>query len=120
MDKKTREYIKNVLRKGTIAWEGRRKCLVKGRKRMATGKVYKNGKKQFVWHYQCEHCDNWFREESIEIDHIEEVGNYSNDLMAWIEKLYDETNLQRLCIVCHKKKTSKYNSRRRFSRKQQT
>lgn len=116
MDEKTIKHIKNILRQGTITWEGTRKCKIDGRKRVTTGK-YKNGKEKKIWKYQCNDCKEWFREEAIEIDHIEEVGNYSHNLLEWIEKLYDESNLQKLCVVCHKKKTSKYNSRRKYTRR---
>jgi hypothetical protein len=118
VDRKTEKHILNVLRRGTISWRGRRECLVEGRVREIIGHTIKNRRPIYNYKYQCNKCEQWFREEDIEIDHIEEVGSFSGDFNDYIAKLYcAQDNLQKLCISCHSIKTIG-NARLRYSRKE--
>lgn len=117
MDKKTVKHILNVLRQGTITWYGRRACLIEGRRREQIATTLKNRKPIYNWKYQCASCKEWFREEQIEIDHIEEVGSFTGNFDDYVKRMYcDLSNLQKLCIKCHTRKTSG-NASMRFQRK---
>jgi 5-methylcytosine-specific restriction endonuclease McrA len=117
MDKKTQKHILNVLRQGTITWHGRRQCLIEGRVREVVALTLKNRKPIYNYKYQCNYCKEWFREEDIEIDHIEEVGTFTGCFDEHIKRLYcGPENLQKLCIRCHSKKTVG-NAKLRYKRK---
>lgn len=107
MDRKTERYVINVLRRGTLKWNGRTNALRRARKRFRDGKL-KNGNVKWKYHWNCAKCGKWFRDESdMEVDHIMEVGPYKGDLHDYAERMYcDEDNLQVLCIRCHKAKTT--------------
>lgn len=95
----TEEYILNVLRHGTLRWEGRNAALRKCRKEVMEGSRSK-------FYYQCAQCKEWDREAShFEVDHIKEIGGFKGDWNDIISRAYDENNLQVLCVVCHAKKT---------------
>jgi hypothetical protein len=116
MDKETQKHILNVLRHGTITWHIRKKCLKNGRKLKRVGE-YKNGKQKFLYIYQCNKCKDWFREEEIEIDHIEEVGSFTGDWNEYVNRMYCSLeNLQKMCIKCHLSKTTA-NASLRYERK---
>ncbi len=115
MDAATLKYVLNLLREGTIRWEGRRACLDKARVRIREGD-YKNGKAKWKWYWRCASCKELFRNESdMEVDHIVEVGSFCGDLGVYAKKMYDATNLQALCVPCHQKKTA-FNARIRLQR----
>lgn len=105
------DYIKNVLDRGTVTWAGRAECLRRSRKSVFERKS-KKGNDIFKFYYQCNHCKKWFRDaKSLEVDHIEEVGSFKGDWNDYILRRYSpQENLQALCISCHLKKTTKYNS----------
>lgn len=110
MDKKTINHILNILRQGTITWEGRNECLKKFSKKINTGK-FKNGKIRFKTKVQCQECLEWFNKSDIEVDHLEEVGQFKGNFHAYILKMYcDVNNLRPLCTPCHDVKTSGFNS----------
>jgi 5-methylcytosine-specific restriction endonuclease McrA len=113
MDKKTIEYIKNILRLGTITWKGRTDCLNRNRYRTKVGT-------KLLWARDCDSCGRMFlqKDNALEVDHIKEVGSFTGDWNKFIASLYcPQDNLQALCFVCHSKKTSSYNSRLKYSRK---
>lgn len=121
MDKDTQQYILNILRQGTIAWKGRAECLRRHRKLVHEGLFYKNGNPIYKYYWQCAECKSWFRDvESLEVDHIKEIGPLESwdKIKEHIEKMYcGQDNLQALCIVCHERKTSKFNATLNFTRK---
>lgn len=118
MDKKTQDYIISALRLASVTWSGRTDCLNRGRRLRVVGKL-KNGKDKTLWENNCEGCGVWklLKDNPFEVDHIKEIGTFE-DWNSFIEKLFcGQENLQRLCISCHSKKTSKFNSTLRFQRK---
>lgn len=105
LPKDTQHYILNALRRATITWVGRRNALKKSRKKV----VGIDGKKKLHW--QCSICKCWeSKQDAMEVDHIDEIGNYSGDLARQIEVMFNEGNLQVLCMSCHRKKTAVFNS----------
>jgi hypothetical protein len=120
MDKETISYIINILRLGTVTWARRTECLNRGRRQKLVGKM-KNGKDKFLWENDCEVCGEWheLKKNLFEVDHIDEVGPFLGDFNAFIPRMYCElSNLQRLCVTCHLRKTSRFNSLLRYSRKE--
>lgn len=97
----------------STSWEGRNNCLKRHRKAVPEG-FYKNGNPKEKYHWQCVKCKSWFRDQSkIEVDHIVEVGlrpKNLSELMESIGRMYDENNLQCMCIDCHLEKTTAKNA----------
>lgn len=117
MEKKEIDYILNVLRRGTVAWRGRTKCLHASRVHTKIGK-YKNGRDKYRFKYLCAACKEYFNDNEVEVDHIEEVGPFKGNFDDYIKRMYcDLTNLQVLCAKCHLKKTKGFIAELRFTRK---
>lgn len=113
------EFIRNLLRQGSVKWSGRAECLRRARKRV----VVKRGKKRqpiYKYYWKCARCEQWYRDISqMEVDHIVEIGPFTGDWNEHIARHFPpQDNLQVLCITCHMKKTLAYNSARtRWQRK---
>lgn len=76
--------------------------------KMEARRPYKGPNKRQKFEYLCAHCDKWFPEKKINIDHIQPAGslNCANDLPGFVERLFCEVdNLQCLCETCHNVKT---------------
>jgi 5-methylcytosine-specific restriction endonuclease McrA len=121
MDKETIDHICNILREGTVTWSGRSECLRTARKKVVEG-WHKNGKEKIKLYWQCAACKSWFRDaSSMEVDHIDPIGKRpesADGLLEYIKRMYcDQSNLQALCTVCHKKKTVSGAANRKFERK---
>lgn len=115
------DFIKNLLRQGSIKWKGRAECLRLAR-RLVRVRRGKQGQTISKYHWQCAACKQWERnEKSMEVDHIIEIGPFTGDWNVFMEKIFPrpiEKFLQALCISCHMKKTMAYNSARtRWQRK---
>lgn len=111
-DKDTVRYIINVLRKGTIAWAGRKETFKLARKQVLIGET-KDGRPKYKYHWQCAQCKEWYNNDKLlEVDHIVEIGPFQNDWNEFIRKMYfcGQNNLQLLCLVCHARKTSIFTS----------
>ena len=117
MDKKTQKHIINALRRGTITWPSRHECLKKAKVRLKVG-TYKNGKDKLKDFYKCGTCGELFDLKEVQVDHIDEVGQFKGDFHEYVSKMYcGIDNLQVLCVECHLKKTSRFNGTIRFKRK---
>lgn len=115
----TLEHVLNVLRRGTVTWSARNKCLNKGRRARKVG-VTKTGKDKCVWERQCDGCGEWYdlKDGLLEVDHRDPVGAYKGDIKDYVLRMYcHEDNLQALCLSCHSRKSAGENSARRFERK---
>lgn len=122
VDKELANYIINVLRQGTIKWPGREECFKRHRKQVWEGQYTKDGRKKYKYHWQCCTCKEWYRDKTeLEVDHIKEIGGYRPEiehLETFVLRMYcSQDNLQTLCVICHKKKTSGFNSTTKFKRK---
>jgi len=113
--------LKSDLRRLWLRWPPRGEVLKQASRKVAAGE-YKNGKPQYLTEHQCAECQNWFpqtRNKSgnltpdVEVDHIENVGGFSDDITQWGKDLggmYQRSlvgveGLRVLCKECHKKKT---------------
>ena len=104
--------IRSNLRNASRWWKPIAEC-----KKLAK-RAYKGTNKSQKWEYQCKHCQEWFMEKEIAVDHIVEAGTLTcgDDLKGFIERLFCEIEgFQVLCNKrldgkesCHKKKTDKY------------
>lgn len=106
------DFIKNLLRQGSVKWKGRSECLRLARKRVLVRKN-KAGQPVYKYHWQCAHCRRWTKNEKLmEVDHIIEIGQFTN-WNEYIPRVFcDQENLQALCVACHLKKTKAFNSAR--------
>ena len=118
LDKETLEHIKNILRRGTITWYRRTQCVNRTRIQKNIG-FLKNGKQKLKWFYYCDKCQREFDSpDSLEVDHIKEIGPFDGDFNTFIERMYCPLdNLQNLCSECHQRKTSNFNSTLKYIRK---
>ena len=122
MDKRDIEYVKNILRIGTVTWHSRTECLNRGRRLRVVGK-YANGKDKTLWERACDKCGEWYllKDNLLEVDHREEIGPFNGDWNEFLERMYCSVdNLDALCIPCHKRKTSNFNATLKFKRKNET
>lgn len=119
MDKNTIKHLKQLLRQGTITWHVKNSVLNRDRELRHVGFTLA-GKKKFKYFYKCQGCKEFFPHvDLLEVDHIVEIGELDTrnpmkiDWSSYIYKMYcDESNLQALCIPCHKRKTSKFSTTR--------
>ncbi len=118
LDKATQRHIINVLRRGTVTWRGRSNCLKKSSRKTWEGKRNKAGEKIFKTYWQCNSCKEWGRDQKdFEVDHRVEVGPFDGDIHDYALRMYQESNLQTLCIPCHTRKTSGFNATLKYKRK---
>lgn len=68
---------------------------------------YEGENKRQKKEYQCEKCQEWFKQSEVDVDHIEPIGKLSDyDALAGvIERLFCESEgLRILCKPCHKQR----------------
>ena len=89
MDKRDIEYVKNILRIGTVTWHSRTECLNRGRRLRVVGK-YANGKDKTLWERACDKCGEWYllKDNLLEVDHREEIGPFNGDWNEFLERIY--------------------------------
>jgi Zn-finger protein len=117
-------FIYNLLRQGTVKWEGRAECLRLARKKVFMRRSIK-GSPVYKYFWQCADCKKWHRNEAeMEVDHIVEiggVGSWKGDWNEMISKIYPRPIsdcLQALCLWCHQKKTRNYlSAQKQWTRK---
>lgn len=106
------EFIKNALRQASIKWPGRHAALKRARKKVREGTT-KLGKPVYKYYWQCANCTKWFRDEKeMEVDHVVEIGSFEEDWNPFLARMFPqiESALQVLCVLCHLKKTKKFNA----------
>ncbi len=107
------QFLMEALRKISIKWDGRAECLRNARKLVGEGK-HKNGKSKKKYHWQCNKCRRWARNENeMEVDHIFEIGAFKGDWNEFLCRHFPrpvDKFLQALCRSCHLKKTNAYNA----------
>lgn len=116
MDKKLKNFVIGLLRRGSYKWSPRnsakKKCKVK------VGE-YSTGRAKYG--YRCEHCKEVFMSKEVKMDHIDPVicpvkGWQGFD--TYIERLFcDEDGIQYLCSNCHDKKTAEEREIRKLNKK---
>jgi hypothetical protein len=89
-------FIRSGLRSKSTRWPPRYHKL-HSRRRTVTGKRHK-------YEYQCEGCQEWFKQKDIEADHIVACGSLRSwgDLPVFTQRLFcEEEGYQLLCKACH-------------------
>jgi len=122
MNRKQIKRVRNTLRK--ISSQVLRSEAFKRVEKKKISCVSK-GKRKMLMHYRCGKCLGWFRAEKLELDHIDEVGEFRilgptrntkygdcriDNLGEWFDRLFcalDNTEL--LCKSCHQAKTLDFN-----------
>jgi 5-methylcytosine-specific restriction endonuclease McrA len=108
MDKKTEKWLKYKLRELSVQYHARNQCIKDASTKIVIGKT-KKGEDKTLTYVTCAQCKELFRRNEIEVDHIVEIGP-QKDIGEWVKKLFCPiSNLQCLCIECHKRKTAKKN-----------
>ena len=95
-------FIRSALRQKSRWWKPIMQAKMNARR------PYKGPNKRQKFEYLCAHCNAWFPEKKINIDHIRPAGslNCAQDLPGFVERLFCEVdNLQCLCEKCHDVKT---------------
>lgn len=93
------QFIRSAIRAAWNKWPPKWNVLNKA-KRIVTGQRHK-------YEYQCNSCNQWFKQKEVEIDHINSAGS-SYDWNVFIRNLFvGENELQVLCKGCHKEKTKR-------------
>lgn len=97
------KWIKRYVELLSYKWPPRTKALQKARRKS------KLADKRVKWEYKCNHCNKWFKNKDIQVDHIIPKGRYSQEtFFIWLDRLFCETDgFQILCVPCHKKKSAK-------------
>lgn len=122
MNRKQIKRIRGNLRK--IASQIHRAEILKRNKVMAVAKN-KRGQDQKMVHHPCNSCNKLFRPDKVEIDHIDEVGEFKIEgkktntkygdcrvvnWQEWMDRAFcNLDNFQILCVECHQKKTISFN-----------
>lgn len=67
-------------------------------------KALKTGSKLMVYKIQCDHCNEWFQQNMIEVNHKKTVGKLTAaNVGEWFERMMmvQPTDLEVLCKPCH-------------------
>ena len=100
-------WVKRYIEAISYKWEPRSAALKKARR------VSQLPDKRTKWEYQCNHCNHWFKQKEVQIDHIIPKGRYTKDtFFVWLDRLFcPVTGFQILCRPCHviKSNTEKAN-----------
>lgn len=95
--------IRSALRTGMRFYPPKLEALAQAKRK------YTGDNKRIKTVYECASCKELFIGKNVQVDHIKPAGkllDYS-DLSKFVETLYcDVSNLQVLCITCHKVKTN--------------
>lgn len=102
-------FAKGVLRRATRKTKGYNECLSKVKRlEPMVKKDGTKGKKMLSW-FKCAHCEGEFKRREINVDHIIPIVPVDApipEISDWIHRLYcDSSELQVLCITCHKVKS---------------
>ena len=96
-------FIRSTLRNASRWWKPIAQCKLNSRR------TYKGVNKLQKWEYLCNHCNNWFMDKQVQVDHIIDCGTLtcSKDVAGFIERLFcEEQGFQTLCKECHQIKTN--------------
>lgn len=98
-------FIKSALRSASQRWPPRYECLNKAKR----GKLINRKTGRLAEHYVCKACKQLFPAKEVQVDHVQPIINPITGFTSWddvIRNMFcEETNLQVLCLDCHKNKT---------------
>ena len=94
--------VRSCLRRGFRYWKPAMQAKMEARR------PYEGGNKRQKWEYQCAHCEIWYKDKEIQVDHIIPVGSLKSgaDLEGFLARLTPEEGFQILCKPCHQRKSN--------------
>jgi 5-methylcytosine-specific restriction endonuclease McrA len=111
-----RAFVVGLLRAGSRKWPPKYKVLA----RALVGQKLNEKTGRMAAHYVCASCEKEFPIKQVQVDHKRPVVDKDGfkDWETYIDKLFCESsNLQVLCVPCHKAKSKKENALRAATRK---
>lgn len=97
-------FVRSNLRRAHGHWPPFREAKLEGRKNKPAETPGRH-----KYEHQCEHCQEWFPEKMIEMDHRVPVGTLTkhDDLPGFVMRLYaPASEYRKLCIPCHQAVTN--------------
>ena len=105
--------VRSTLRRAFQYWQPAKACKDRSKKRVHNPA---NPRQRFA--YECAHCNNWFMDKEVQVDHIIPVGTLlgPDDLAPFLERLCPENPeaFQVLCKPCHQTKTNSERPRKKI------
>lgn len=97
-----RTFIRSAMRKAWLKWPPRYEALKRARR------PSQSDNKRLKWEFQCAHCELWFQQKEVSVDHIVPWGKIEGLTLeeAWARLLVPVSELQILCKTCHDQKTA--------------
>ena len=97
-----RTFIRSAMRKAWMKWPPRFAALQRARR------AYSGSNPRQKFEVQCAHCEHWFAQKEISVDHIVPWGSIVGLSLdeAWSRLLVPVSGLQCLCSKCHDHKTA--------------
>lgn len=108
-------FIRSALRKASMYWKPLQQCKLDARR------PFKGVGRQ-KWEYLCNHCNKWFAEKEIQVDHVIDAGSLKSgdDLKGFVERCFVEAGgYQVLCKSCHQVKTNAVREANKLLKQQQ-
>lgn len=94
-------FVTSILRSGSRRWPPKYQVLNEAK----TTKKINESTNRLAQHFLCAGCGTDYPAKQVQVDHIIPIG-YDKSWDEWINGLFCErTNLQVLCLQCHKVKT---------------
>jgi 5-methylcytosine-specific restriction endonuclease McrA len=101
-----RSFVTGALRTATRRWPPKYQAL----KDALVGRKVNKKTGKLAMHYSCAECSKEFVSGDVQVDHKEPAVDPATGFVSWdvyVDRLYCEaSNLQVLCLPCHKKKTA--------------
>jgi 5-methylcytosine-specific restriction endonuclease McrA len=98
-------FVKSALRAASRRWPPKYECLSDA----YTGSQINSKSGRMAKHYQCNKCLGAFPAKDVQVDHISPLIDPSIGFTNWddvVNNLFcEKSNLQVLCVDCHKIKT---------------
>lgn len=103
---KYQSFVKSALRSASKRWPPKFKCL----KAASVGKRINAKTGRLAEHYRCACCTGLFPAKEVQVDHINPIIDPRIGFTNWddvVHAMYcEQSNLQVLCLTCHKEKTA--------------
>lgn len=109
-------FIRSSIRKASMYWKPLQECKLQARR------PSKSSNKRQKWEYNCNHCNKWFKDGDVQVDHIVDAGSLKSaeDLKGFVERCFVEAGgYQVLCKPCHQIKTNAVREEKKLLKQQE-
>ena len=120
MDKKRKNFIISILRRGSYKWSARNEALQKAKEQSGS---FSTGRPKYK--YRCSKCNELFMKKDICLDHIDPViplewiCDDDFDWNIYLDRMYCQAiGFQVLCSSCHDIKTKEENEIRTTNKRE--